>query len=130
LRAILLVSFAAAVVRFAMIGWGVDFLAVLLVMQLLHGLTFGAFHSASMATVNLWFPGRARSRGQALYASVSFGAGGLVGGLVSGWSWDALGAELTFVLGSVFALVGLILVAVWIRGETAGEQNDSRGVKT
>ena len=130
LRAILMLSFAAAVVRFAMIGWGVDFLAVLLVTQLMHGLTFGAFHSASMATVNLWFPGRARSRGQALYASVSFGAGGLVGGLVSGWSWDALGAELTFVLGSVFALVGLILVAVWIRGETAGEQNDSRGVKT
>jgi len=113
LRFILLASFVAAVVRFAMIGWGVDSMAVLLLTQLMHGLTFGAFHSASIATVNRWFPGRARSRGQALYASVSFGAGGLVGGLASGWSWDALGAELTFGLGSGFALVGLILVAIW-----------------
>jgi len=113
LRGILLASFVAAVVRFATIGWGVDSMAVLLLTQLMHGLTFGAFHSASIATVNRWFPGRARSRGQALYASVSFGAGGLVGGLVSGWSWDVLGAELTFGLGSVFALIGLVLVVLW-----------------
>ncbi len=115
-RAILLASFAAAVLRFALIGWGVDSLPVLLLAQLMHGLTFGAFHSASIAVVNAWFPGRTRSRGQALYASVSFGAGGLVGGLVSGWAWEQLGGEQTFVLGSAYALLGLILVAVWIRG--------------
>jgi PPP family 3-phenylpropionic acid transporter len=112
-------------VRFALMGWGVDSLAVLLVAQLMHGLTFGAFHSASIAAVNLWFPGRARSRGQALYASVSFGAGGLLGGLVSGWSWEGLGAELTFVLGSVFALIGLILVAVWVRADKPDERKGS-----
>ncbi|MEI7431133.1 MAG: MFS transporter [Betaproteobacteria bacterium] len=120
LRAILLASFATAVVRFAMIGWGVDSLIIVLLAQLMHGLTFGAYHSASIAAVNLWFPGRTRSRGQALYASISFGAGGLLGGLLSGWTWDHIGAEMTFVLGSVYALLGLILVAIWIRGDDAG----------
>lgn len=115
LRHTLLLSFAVAVVRFVMIGWGVDFLFVLVVTQLLHGLTFGAFHAAAIAAINLWFPGRSRGRGQALYSSLSFGAGGLVGGLASGWSWDHLGGAFAFAISSVFALLGLILVAVWVK---------------
>jgi PPP family 3-phenylpropionic acid transporter len=128
LRAILLTCFAAAIVRFAMIGWGVDRLAVLVLAQVLHGLTFGACHSAAIAAINRWFPGRTRSRGQALYASVSFGAGGLAGGLLSGWTWDYLGGELTFVLGSVYALIGLLLVAGWIAKEGVGEARATRVV--
>ena len=121
LRRILLLSFAAAVVRFLMIGWGVNSPAVLVVAQLMHGLTFGSFHAAAITAVNRWFPGRARSRGQALYASLTFGAGGLLGGLLSGWSWDHLGGQLTFSLGSVCGLLGLLLVAAWVREKDLGE---------
>ena len=121
LRRILLLSFTIAVVRFPMIGWGVAFPVVLVLAQLLHGLTFGSFHAAAITAVNRWFPGRARSRGQALYASLTFGAGGLLGGLLSGWTWDHLGGELTFALSSVYALVGLILVAGWVREKDLGE---------
>jgi PPP family 3-phenylpropionic acid transporter len=81
LRAILLFSFACAVARFLMIGWGAGSLAVLLVAQVLHGATFGAYHAAAIAVINEWFPGRLQSRGQALYGSISFGAGGMLGGL-------------------------------------------------
>ena len=115
LRAILLLSFAAATVRFLMIGWGVEWLLVIVLAQLLHGLTFGAYHAAAIAAVNRWFPGRCQARGQALYSSVSFGAGGLVGGLLSGWTWERLGAAPTYALSSVFALVGLLFVAQWVR---------------
>ena len=115
LRTILLLSFSAAVVRFMMIGWGVEQPFVLVFAQVLHGLTFGSFHAAAITVVNRWFLGRTRSRGQALYSSLTFGAGGLVGGLISGWTWDHLGGELTFALSSIFALIGLILVMVWIR---------------
>ena len=79
--------------------------------QILHGLTFGAYHASAIAAVNQWFPGRAQARGQALYSSVSFGAGGLVGGMISGWSWEALGSPLTFGISSGFALAGLLLIA-------------------
>ena len=96
--------------------------ALMVVTQLMHGLTFGAFHSAAISAVNRWFSGATRSRGQALYSSLSFGAGGLLGGLISGWTWDHLGGGVSFALSSLYALVGLLLVAIWIVdvGETRG----------
>ncbi len=123
LRAILLFSFACAVLRFVMIGWGADSLAVLVGAQLLHGATFGAYHAAAIAVVNLWFPGRLQSRGQALYGSLSFGAGGMLGGLLSGYTWDTLGSAWTFTLGSGFALAGLVWLALgWGPAESGRER--------
>lgn len=115
LRAILLASFAAAVLRFLLTGWGVGVLSVIVFAQLLHGLTFGAYHAASIVAVNRWFPGRCQARGQALYSSLSFGAGGLIGGLISGWVWDGPGPALTYTLSAGFALIGLLLVMRWVR---------------
>lgn len=114
LRAMLLVSFAAAVLRFLLIGWGVGSLALLVLAQLLHGATFGAYHAAAIAAINQWFPGKLQSRGQALYGSLSFGAGGMFGGLLSGLTWDAIGSAWTYSLGSAFALAGLLwLIKGW-----------------
>jgi PPP family 3-phenylpropionic acid transporter len=115
LRSILLLCFTAAVLRFLLIAWGVDSLLIIVLAQLLHGMTFGAYHAASIAAVNRWFPGRCQARGQALYSSLSFGAGGLLGGLISGWIWDSAGAAATFTLSAAFALLGLWLVFVWLR---------------
>ncbi len=125
LRTILIVSFSTSVVRFVTIGWGVDFIGVLVLTQLMHGLTFGAFHAAAISAINRWFPGRTRSRGQALYSSLAFGGGGLFGGVISGWTWDHLGGQLTFALGSIYALIGLVLVLGWVRDEDVGEQNNT-----
>lgn len=121
LGTILQACFVAAVLRFLLIGWAADSLAALLFAQLLHGLTFGAYHAAAIAAINRWFPGRCQARGQALYSSLSFGAGGLLGSVVSGWSWEAIGAPLTFTLGSLFALAGAFLVHRWVRDEPSPE---------
>lgn len=115
LRTILLASFAAAMLRFLLIGWGVESPGLIVFAQLLHGLTFGAHHAATIAAVNRWFPGRCQARGQAIYSSVSFGAGGLLGGLLSGMSWDVLGAAFTFSLSALFAFCGFLLVMLWVR---------------
>jgi PPP family 3-phenylpropionic acid transporter len=114
LRTLLLASFAAAVVRFLLIGWGVESLLVMILAQLMHGLTFGAYHASAIAAINLWFPGRAQGRGQALYSSISFGAGGLLGGLISGWTWEGIGAGWTYSLASLFAVGGFLLVWHWV----------------
>ena len=127
LRALLLASFAAAVLRFLLIGWGVESPAVVVMAQLMHGLTFGAYHASSIAAINLWFPGRAQGRGQALYSSISFGAGGLLGGLISGWTWDAIGAGWTFTLASLFAALGWALVWRWVRGDARALGDFQRG---
>lgn len=122
LRTILLVAFAAAVLRFVLIGWGVGSVGVLLFAQLLHGATFGAFHSAAITLVNQWFAGRLQAHGQALYGSLSFGAGGMLGGLLSGFMWEGVGPNWTYTMGSVFALVGLVwLLRGWRpEGATTG----------
>lgn len=114
LRHILLVCFAAAVVRFLVMGWGVESVILMIGVQLLHGLTFGAYHASAIAAVNQWFPGKAQGRGQALYSSLSFGAGGLLGALLSGRMWEWLGAGWTFSLGAAFALLGWLLVWAWV----------------
>ena len=111
LRAILIASFAAAAIRFVAIGWGIDSIALLAFAQLLHGLTFGAYHAAAIASVQRMFGSALAVRGQALYASLSYGAGGVAGTLLSGWTWGAFGPEITFAISSAFGLAGALLVA-------------------
>ncbi len=110
LRAILLASFAFAVLRFLLIGWQVDSLPLLLLAQLMHGATFGAYHAAAVASLNRWFPSQQQGRVQALYSSISFGAGGMLGNLVSGQAWETWGAGWTYTLGAGFAVAGGLLV--------------------
>lgn len=119
LRDILLVSFAAAVLRFLIMGWAVESVAAMIFAQLLHGLTFGAYHAAAIAAITQWFPGKSQGRGQALYSSLSFGAGGLLGALISGRTWDDWGAGWSFSLGAVFALAGWLLIYRWVAADAA-----------
>jgi PPP family 3-phenylpropionic acid transporter len=122
LRGILVFSFATAILRFLVIGWAPDSLALLLFAQLLHGATFGAYHAAAVAAVNEWFGARHQARGQALYGSVSFGAGGMIGGVLSGYTWDWVGSAWTYSLGALFALMGLLVLVGGWREPSAEEQ--------
>jgi PPP family 3-phenylpropionic acid transporter len=110
LSTLLLASFIAAALRFAAIGALGESLAVLLLAQLLHALTFGAHHSASVAAVHRLVPEAARARGQALFASLSYGAGGAIGALLAGWAWDAVGHGQAFYFSSLAGLTGAIFV--------------------
>jgi MFS transporter, PPP family, 3-phenylpropionic acid transporter len=113
LRAILIASFALAAVRFAIIGWGVERLVLLLFAQVLHAATFGSFHAAAIGIVHRLFRGRHQARGQAIYGSLTYGVGGAVGSLASGYAWDHFGAALTFTAGAAAALAGMTLV--WLK---------------
>ncbi|MEW5864958.1 MAG: MFS transporter [Pseudomonadota bacterium] len=115
LRALLLASYGCAVVRFLAIGWGVESPVVLAAAQLLHAATFGAFHSASIAAVHRLFPGALEARGQALYSSLAYGAGGAAGALLAGWTWEALGPAPSFAASALFAAAGAGLVARKVR---------------
>ena len=106
LSALLLASHFCAVARFLAIGWGASHLWILLVAQLLHAATFGAFHAASVAAVHRIFPAHAQGRGQTLFSSISYGAGGAAGALLAGWGWEAAGPGLAFSLAALAGLVG------------------------
>jgi len=115
LSGILLACFAAAAVRFLMIGWGVDSVPVLVAAQLLHGLSFGAYHAAAVTAIHRWFQGAHQVRGQAIYLSVSFGAGGVVGSVLSGVGWDSVGPAWTFSAAALAALAGFMLLQWKVR---------------
>lgn len=107
---ILMASFALAVVRFLLIGWCVDFLLLLLVAQLMHAATFGAYHAASVGVVHQLFQGRHQSKGQAMFGSLTYGAGGMLGGLISGPIWQYYGAAMLYSCSAAMALLGLMLM--------------------
>ncbi|PJC02452.1 MAG: MFS transporter, partial [Gallionellales bacterium CG_4_9_14_0_8_um_filter_59_50] len=113
---ILFISLAAAVVRFLLIGWAVDIVVLLLLAQVLHALTFGAYHAASVGLVHEFFRGRHQSRGQALYGSLTYGAGGVLGGLASGPIWQHWGANALYTFSAAMAFLGLLIMGGQLRG--------------
>jgi PPP family 3-phenylpropionic acid transporter len=117
LRRILLASFAFAVVRFLLIGWGVSSLVLLFLAQPMHAATFGSFHASAVAVTQRYFRGRHHSTGQAIYTSVSYGLGGTAGGLLSGWMWESAGPTMVFSLCSAGALIAFILMWKWVKLE-------------
>lgn len=110
LKQIMAFSFICAIARFLMIGWGVDWPFIILLAQALHAATYGAHHATSMLLVHRLFPGRHQARGQALYTSLTFGLGGTMGSIFSGYAWEGLGPGLTFTLSAIAVAIGLGLV--------------------
>ena len=109
-RFLLLLTFALTSLRWLLIGFFPSHLVVLLFAQLLHAFSFGVFHAVGITLVHRFFRGIYQGRGQALYASLSFGAGGAVGSLLSGGLWDVLPASSLFALAAgVSALAGGIV---------------------
>jgi PPP family 3-phenylpropionic acid transporter len=108
---VLAASFALAVVRFLLIGWGIEHVALVAVAQVLHGATFGSYHIAALAVVHRWFEGARQVRGQALYSALSYGAGGFLGSVASGALWEAVGPAWTFTAGAAAAAAGWALLA-------------------
>jgi PPP family 3-phenylpropionic acid transporter len=88
---------------------------VILLAQGLHAATYGAHHMAAMVLVHAFFTGRHQAKGQALYTGLTFGLGGTLGGVLSGYGWQWLGPSLTFTISAIAALVGLGLIA-WKMG--------------
>ena len=109
-RKLLLFTLLLTTFRWLIIGFFVDDLSMLFLAQLTHAFSFGMFHSVGISLVHDYFTGSHQGRGQALYASTSFGAGVATGSLVSGLVWDQWGASVLFVLASCCTLLAMAIV--------------------
>jgi PPP family 3-phenylpropionic acid transporter len=78
---------------------------VMVLAQTLHAASFGLYHAVSIHLIHRLFRGRHQGRGQALYSSLSFGAGGAVGSFLAGYLWVGIGAEWMYVAAALTALV-------------------------
>ncbi len=66
--------------------------------------------------IHVLFTGAHQGRGQALYSSLSFGAGGAAGSVVSGYLWTGINPEAMFLLAAVISLCALAVVYRGIKG--------------
>ncbi len=113
-RRLLSICFMAAIVRFAVTGWGVDSILLLVLAQTLHALSFGAHHAISVSLVNRYADSGNPTATQALHASI-YGAGTLFGGLLSGGLWAVIGGEWTFGVSALLAVGGLAAILAGVR---------------
>ena len=97
---VLQIAFGIGVFRFILIAF-FPVTWVLILAQLMHAATFGAHHSAATKLLQRWFTGPLQARGQALMATVSYGLGGTLGGLVAGWLWDTTQPRNVFVMSAL-----------------------------
>jgi len=115
IRSVLLISVLLSSIRWLIIGFFPDNFGLLLFAQLLHAASFGTYHAAAIAWVHQHFTGRNQGRGHAIYSSVSFGAGGAIGSLFSGYFWLSPGPTVTFSLAAAASFVALIIGLIWLK---------------
>jgi len=113
-RRVLLWSLGLAALRWLLIGAYIHSLPLQILAQSLHAASFGTFHVSAIHLVHHYFPGRTQGRGQALYNSLSFGAGGAVGSLIGGALWVTPGPFAAFGVGAIAALLGLWAAWRWV----------------
>jgi PPP family 3-phenylpropionic acid transporter len=121
-RRVLITSLGLAVVRWLLVGMAPENLPLVLLAQVMHAATFGTFHAAAIHLIHHFFVGRHQGRGQALYSSLSIGAGGAFGSLLSGYLWSGIGAAATYAVAAGYALLAIFVAWRWITpdaGKTA-----------
>lgn len=108
---------AATAVRWFLMAWLTDPIAVV-VLQLLHGLTFGGFMLSMMSVLNREIPGGLRATAQAVLYVVVFGLGGALAQGASGYWMDHHDAISLFEAAGwleVLLLVPVLVLTVFYR---------------
>ncbi|HEX5513541.1 MAG TPA: MFS transporter [Gammaproteobacteria bacterium] len=110
-RRLMLAALLLGALRWLVIGGFPNQLALLFAAQTLHAASFGIYHAVGIAVVSRFFRGRSQGRGQAIYSSMTFGAGVAIGSLAAGYLWAGLGGSGVFYLAS--AVSALAAVIAW-----------------
>ena len=105
LKKLLIASLLVAAIRWIIVALFPTSMPLMVLAQLFHAASFGLFHAVAIQLIHQYFVGQHQGKGQALYSSVSFGAGGAVGSLYAGYTWETLGTTTTFVIAAVVSLL-------------------------
>ena len=117
LRSILLISIFLSICRWLMIAFYVESLPLMIVAQLLHAATFGSSHVVAIHLVHKYFGNQHQGKGQALYSSLSFGLGGMIGSLYSGYFWDSFGPLIVYSMAAASCFIAFIIAFIWVGRE-------------
>jgi len=102
---VLTFSFILAALR-----WFILFFAtsetIILMSQLLHAVTYGTFHMASILYIDLLSPDKNKTLGQAVNNAATYGFGLMVGFFLSGYLYENMDTSFLFIISSLIAIAG------------------------
>ncbi len=105
---ILLTCLAVTALRWVVVAMLPDSLLAMLLSQVIHALSFGAFHAACMHRIVEFFPGRLGAHGQGIMFGFSSGIGGVLGALMAGGLWQLGGGQAAFLAAAAVCLLAFI----------------------
>lgn len=108
LESVLIFSFMIAALRWFVLCF-VQSAATILLSQVMHAVTYGTFHIASILYIDRLTPDKAKTLGQAVNNAVSYGLGLMVGFFFSGYLYEISGSFTMFLISSLIALSGGLL---------------------
>ncbi|MBT3310449.1 MAG: MFS transporter [Desulfobacterales bacterium] len=108
LENVLTFSFMIATIRWTLLFFA-DTPTLILFSQLLHAVTYGTFHMASIIYIDQLAPQEAKTSGQAINNAVTYGLGMMVGALFNGYFFESIGSSYLFLLSGFIALSGGII---------------------
>jgi MFS transporter, PPP family, 3-phenylpropionic acid transporter len=108
LETVLFYSFIIAAGRWLLL-FLFDSPLVIILGQLTHAFTYGAFHMASILYMDQLSPDKAKTMGQSVNNAVTYGLGLMTGFFLSGALFTPLGAQTLFLVSAGIALAGGIL---------------------
>ena len=108
LENVFFVSFMVAAFRWIILFWVTDPVWIL-TSQVLHAVTYGTFHMASILYMDQLAPADAKTFGQALNNAMTYGFGMMVGFFLNGYFYEITGLRYLFVISALTALLGGLL---------------------
>ena len=105
LESVLIFSFMVAALRWFVLCF-VQSAAAILLSQVMHAVTYGTFHIASILYIDRLTPNEAKTLGQAVNNAISYGLGLMVGFFFSGYLYQISGSFTLFLISSLIAFSG------------------------
>jgi PPP family 3-phenylpropionic acid transporter len=105
LEDVLFFSFLVATVRWLVLYFSAS-AAIILLSQILHSVTYGTFHMASILYIDRLAPDNAKTLGQAVNNGLTYGLGLMMGFFINGYLYEITGSFVLFLISSLIALAG------------------------
>jgi len=83
--------------------------AVILISQVLHAVTYGTFHVASILYIDLLSPDKTKTLGQAVNNAATYGLGLMAGFFLSGYLYERIDTSLLFIISSLIAILAAVI---------------------
>ncbi len=126
LKPLLIASLLFTSLRWILIGLFPTYSVIIFFAQCLHAASFGIYHAAAIQLIHCYFKGRHQGKGQALYSSLSFGAGGAAGSFLSGYAWESIGGHVTFMLAALASLLAVFIIWRYVEDKPLSLLNTRR----